>query len=96
MSVCFGAYLLAEAELLNNIEATTHSWGIEGLKKAAPKCQVISNKRFVVSGKIITTAGVTAGIDGALHVVEKTLGKKAADWTANEWDGIQTCWCEEG
>lgn len=86
LSVCFGAFLLARAELLDDIEATTHHWGIENLKKAAPKCKVIAdNKRFVDSGKIISTAGVTAGIDGALHVVERLLGKEAARWTAVEW-----------
>lgn len=85
MSVCFGAMLLAEASLLDGIEATTHHWGIAGLKRAAPKCKVIEGKRFVDSGKIITTAGVTAGIDGALHVVERLLGKEAAKWTADEW-----------
>jgi len=85
MSVCFGAMLLAEAGLLDDIEATTHHWGIEQLKRAAPKCKVVEGKRFAESGKVITTAGVTAGIDGALRVVEKLLGKEAARWTADEW-----------
>jgi transcriptional regulator GlxA family with amidase domain len=42
---------------------------------------------FIVTqhGKIITTAGVTAGIDGALHIVECLLGKEAIRWTAQEW-----------
>jgi transcriptional regulator GlxA family with amidase domain len=39
----------------------------------------------VDSGKVVTTAGVTAGIDGALHVVERVLGKEAAAWTSQEW-----------
>lgn len=85
MSVCYGAILLAEAGLLNDCEATTHHWGLEDLKKAAPKCKVVESKRFVDSGKIITTAGVTAGIDGALHIVERLLGREAAEWTADEW-----------
>jgi transcriptional regulator GlxA family with amidase domain len=85
LSVCMGAFLLAEAGLLDGCEATTHRWGLENLQKAAPKCKVVSNKRFVDNGKIITTAGVTAGIDGALHVVERLCGKKAARWTAEEW-----------
>ena len=45
----------------------------------------MTGKRFVDAGKIITTAGVTAGIDGALHVVERLYGKEAAKWTAEEW-----------
>jgi len=85
MSVCYGAFLLADAGLLNDIEATTHHWGIEDLKSAAPKCKVVKGKRFVDSGNIITTGGVTAGIDGALHIVERLYGKEAAKWAAEEW-----------
>ncbi len=85
LSVCFGAFLLAEAGLLDGKEATTHAWGIDGLKKAAPTCKVVRGRRFVDSGKVVTTAGVTAGIDGALHVVERLLGKEAARWTAEDW-----------
>lgn len=85
MSVCFGAFLLAEAELLDGIKATTHQWGINGLKKSAPKCKVVSDQRFVDSGKIITTAGVTAGIDGAIHVVQRLAGADVAKWTAESW-----------
>ncbi len=85
MSVCMGAFLLAEAKLVDKIEITTHSWGIDGLKRAAPTCKVVSGRRFVDSGKIVTTGGVTAGIDGALHLVERFHGKEAARWTAEEW-----------
>lgn len=85
MSVCYGAFLLADAGLLDGVSATTHHWGIDDLKKAAPKCKVVTEQRFVDAGKIVTTAGVTAGIDGALHVVERVLGKEAARWTAEEW-----------
>jgi transcriptional regulator GlxA family with amidase domain len=85
MSVCMGAFLLADAGLLDDVEATTHHWGIENLRKAAPRCKVVKDRRFVDSGKIVTTAGVTAGIDGALHLVERFHGKEAARWTAEEW-----------
>ena len=85
MSVCYGALVLAEMGLLDGIEATTHHWGIDSLKRAAPKCRVVQDCRFVDSGHVITTAGVTAGIDGALRVVERLLGKEAARWTAEEW-----------
>lgn len=85
MSVCFGALLLADVGLLDGIEATTHHWGLDKLRGNHPKCKVVSDRRVVDSGKIITTGGVTAGIDGALHVVERVLGKEAARWTAEEW-----------
>jgi predicted amidohydrolase/putative intracellular protease/amidase len=85
LSVCYGALLLGEVGLLDGIEATTHHWGIEELKAAVPKCKVVTGHRYVESGKVITTAGVTAGIDGALRVVERVLGVEAARWTAEEW-----------
>lgn len=85
MSVCMGAFLLARAGLLDGIAATTHHWGIDRLRKAAPRCRVVEGERYVDSGRILTTAGVTAGIDGALHVVERLLGAEAARWTAAEW-----------
>ena len=85
MSVCMGAFLLAQAGLLDGIEATTHHWGISSLRRQTPKCKVVEGKRFVDSGKIITTAGVTAGIDGALHVVKRLRGEEGAKWTAEEW-----------
>lgn len=85
MSVCYGALVLADEGLLNDIEATTHHWALDDLKQAAPKCKVVTGQRFVDSGKIITTAGVTAGIDGALRIVERLQGPAAARWAAEEW-----------
>ena len=85
MSVCIGTFLLADAGLLDDHEATTHHWGLNDLKKSAPRCKVVAGKHFVDSGKVLTTAGVTAGIDGALHLVERFHGKNAARWTADEW-----------
>lgn len=85
MSVCMGALLLAKAGLLEGIEATTHHWGLDQLQRLAPTCRVVTGRRFVDAGRIVTTAGVTAGIDGALHVVERLHGAEAAAWTAKEW-----------
>ena len=90
MSVCMGAFLMADAGLLDGVEATTHSWGIKRLQTVAPKCRVVSNQRFTDSGRIITTGGVTAGIDGALHIVERIYGKEAAEWAAGEWMEYRT------
>jgi D-alanyl-D-alanine carboxypeptidase (penicillin-binding protein 5/6) len=82
MSVCTGAFLLAKAGLLDDKEATTHWGSIEALKKSAPKTKVHSDRRYVDNGKVVTCAGVSAGIDGALHVVDRLLGKQAAQDTA--------------
>jgi len=85
LSVCYGAFVLADIGLLEGIEATTHHWGLLDLQKVSPNCKVITGQRFVHSGKVVTSAGVTSGIDAALHVIELQLGKAAAKWTAEEW-----------
>jgi transcriptional regulator GlxA family with amidase domain/YHS domain-containing protein len=78
MSVCTGAAILSKAGLLDGKTATTHSGAIDTLQKLTPKARFISDVRFVEDGKILTTAGVSAGIDGALYVVEKMKGLKEA------------------
>jgi transcriptional regulator GlxA family with amidase domain len=85
LSVCTGAFVLAEAGLLDGLKATTHHFGFDRLKRDYPKVTLVPTERFVDTGKIITAGGVTAGIDAALHVVSRLAGKEAADWTAPEW-----------
>ena len=92
MSVCNGAFLLAKAGLLDGLEATTTAGLIENLKTAAPKTKVVSDKRFVDNGKIITTGGLSSGIDGALRLVEKLDGKGWAQVVAY---GIEYNWQPE-
>lgn len=82
MSVCTGAFLLVESGLLDGKEATTHWSAIESLKQQAPKTTVRENRRFVDNGKVVTAAGVSAGIDAALHVVDRLLGREVAQKTA--------------
>jgi transcriptional regulator GlxA family with amidase domain len=81
-SVCTGAFILGKAGLLDNLTATTFHLSIEDLKKDVPKAKVLKNVRFVDNGKVITTAGISAGIDGALHLVEKVRGIEAAKQVA--------------
>lgn len=93
MSVCTGAFILAKTGLLDGQESTTHWSQLSRLAKAAPNTKVRSKVRFVDSGKIVTTAGVSAGIDGALHLVERLIGHAAAAFTAigmeykGDWKG---------
>jgi transcriptional regulator GlxA family with amidase domain len=82
LSVCTGAFLLARAGLLDGVEATTHWGSIEDLRGTAPKTKVLENLRYVDSGRVVTSAGVSAGIDGALHVVDRLLGRGPALQTA--------------
>lgn len=78
MSVCTGAIILSKAGLLDGKQVTTWYGRIKYLSDITPKATVLANTRFVDNGHIITTAGVSAGIDGALHVVAKLLGEKEA------------------
>jgi transcriptional regulator GlxA family with amidase domain len=77
-SVCTGAFLLARAGLLDGREATTHWSSCSELAERYPSVAVQSDPIFVRSGNVSTSAGVTAGIDLALALVEEDLGPKAA------------------
>jgi transcriptional regulator GlxA family with amidase domain len=81
-SVCTGAYLLAETHLLDGKRATTHWAGIDWLRDNYPAITVLNDTRVVDEGHIITSAGVSAGIDMALHVVARLHGQSVADETA--------------
>ena len=78
VSVCGGAFLLAEAGLLDGKKATTHWRGAETLAKRFPKIDVRPDSIFVKDGNVYTSAGVTAGIDLALALVEEDLGQAMA------------------
>lgn len=82
MSVCTGAFILAKAGLLENKRVTTHWGSTESLSKSLPSATVLEDTRFVDNGSVITTAGVSAGIDGALHFVSRIKGLEAAKRTA--------------
>ena len=82
MSVCNGALLYAKAGLLEGLEVTTHRSALQGLALLEPSAKVFTNRRFVDNGHVLTSAGVAAGIDGALHVVERYSGEESAWKTA--------------
>ncbi len=81
-SVCTGAFVLAEAGILNGKTATTFHSALTTMESDYPKINVRKDVRFVDNGEVITTAGVSAGIDGALHLVAKLQGLNAAKRTA--------------
>ncbi|MEA3430086.1 MAG: DJ-1/PfpI family protein [Nanoarchaeota archaeon] len=70
LSVCTGSLLLAEAGLLDNRKSTTHKGAID-LLKAYSKIQVCENVKYIEDGKIISSAGITAGIDACLSLLDK-------------------------
>jgi transcriptional regulator GlxA family with amidase domain len=82
LSVCTGAALLSKAGLLDGKTVTTFHNFIDELQEMTPKAKVLRNTRYVDNGLIVTTAGVSAGIDGALHVVARLKGTEAAKATA--------------
>jgi hypothetical protein len=70
--------MLANAGLLDGREATTHWGSIERMRKQFPKITVRDDQRVVDAGKVVTSAGVSAGIDGALNVVDRLAGRSIA------------------
>jgi transcriptional regulator GlxA family with amidase domain len=77
-SVCSGAFLLADAGLLEGKRVATHWAGCAELARRHPKCHVESDPIFVHDGNVWTSAGVTAGLDLALALVEQDHGPKLA------------------
>ncbi len=91
MSVCTGAEILAKADMLHGLNVTTWHGFIPALQTMLPTSHVLENTRFVDNGPLITTAGVSAGIDGALHLVSRLKGVNAAKDVAfymeyDKWD----------
>ena len=78
MSVCTGAFILTQAGLTHHKRITSHWRAVDSLQRLDPQAIVLKDKRFVEDGKLLTTAGVSAGIDGALRVVEELRGHDEA------------------
>ena len=78
-SVCTGAFALAQAGILKGKTATTFHLSLDSLEDRFKDTKVVRDVRFVDNGKVITTAGISAGIDGALHFVSKIQGMAAAE-----------------
>lgn len=91
-SVCTGAFLLAKAGVITNQKVTTHWEDIADLKTMFPELEVMENVRWVDEGNRITSGGISAGIDMALHLVSKLASKELAINTARqmEFDWSQT------
>jgi transcriptional regulator GlxA family with amidase domain len=82
LTVCTGAMAPAALGLFDGLTVTTHYGSIDQLQRLAPEARVERGVRFVDNGHLITTAGVSAGIDGSLHLVARLLGRHVADQTA--------------
>jgi transcriptional regulator GlxA family with amidase domain len=82
LTVCTGAFIAGKVGLLDGLDVTTWYAAVPGLAETFPNARVQPGRRFIDNGKVITTAGVSAGIDGSLHLVARTLGRYVANRTA--------------
>jgi transcriptional regulator GlxA family with amidase domain len=78
MCVCAGSVIAAKAGLLRGLECTTHHDHIEELARVEPTAIVHANRLFVEDGRVLTSAGVTAGLDLSLYVIGQQLGNQVA------------------
>ncbi|WP_265523410.1 helix-turn-helix domain-containing protein [Oerskovia flava] len=79
VSICYGAFALADAGLLDGLRATTHWDAAAKLADRHPQITVEPNVLFVDEGSILTSAGAAAGLDLCLHLVRRDLGVSAAN-----------------
>lgn len=85
-SVCTGAFLLARAGLLEGRRATTHWEDIPALRGRFPGIEVHDGPRWIDEGRVVTSGGVSAGMDMSLHLVARLAGRDVALATARQMD----------
>lgn len=85
-AVCTGAFLLAKTGKLAGKQVTTHWEDIDDLKEMFPSVDVLSTLRWVDEGAFVTSAGISAGIDMSLHMVERLHSRELAERTALQLD----------
>lgn len=85
-SVCTGAFLLGKAGLLAGRSATTHWEDVADLRNLLPDTRVREGSRWIDDGDVITSAGISAGLDMSLHLVARLAGRELAVLTARQMD----------
>jgi transcriptional regulator GlxA family with amidase domain len=85
-SVCTGAFLLAKAGLLDGKTVTTHWEDIPDLRAMFPKISVLENQRWVDTGRVVTSGGISAGIDMSLYLVARLVDRELAVRTAHQME----------
>ena len=85
-SVCTGAFLLGQAKLLHGKTITTHWEDVDDFRAMFPDLVVDGSQRWVDTGTIVTSAGISAGIDMSLHLVARLAGEELAVRTARQMD----------
>ena len=85
-SVCTGAVMLGKAGLLDGLQATTHWKALDWFRQTCPSVNILNDQHVVEVGRIITSAGISAGIDMALKVVGRYFGEEIAISTARHME----------
>jgi transcriptional regulator GlxA family with amidase domain len=85
-SVCTGAFLLAQANVLSKQKVTTHWEDIADLRRMFPELNAVEGVRWVDEGDVLTSGGISAGIDMSLHLVSKLAGNDLALRTAKQME----------
>ena len=85
-SVCTGALLLAQTGVLDGLHATTHWEDLDALRALRPAVHVQDGVRWVDQGRIVSSAGIAAGIDMSLHLVQRLHSRELALRTARQMD----------
>ncbi|MEO8753746.1 MAG: DJ-1/PfpI family protein [Casimicrobiaceae bacterium] len=85
-SVCTGSFLLAQAGLLGGRRATTHWRSLQRMRETYPSVSVVTDRHWVEDGNLVTSAGISAGIDMSLRVVARYYGDRVARETARHME----------
>ncbi|TGM87975.1 DJ-1/PfpI family protein [Leptospira bouyouniensis] len=81
ITVCTGVRILSSTKIMDNLEYTTHHDCFDELELISPNAKLNRNTRFTTNGKILTSGGISAGIDLSLHVVERYFGNEIKNKT---------------
>lgn len=76
LSICEGAHLVASTEILNEGKATTHFYGLDELSERRASVTFLHGHRYILSGKVVTSAGVSAGLDATLYLIERMTSSR--------------------
>ncbi len=85
-SVCTGALLLAECGILDDKNATTHWMDLDRLEREYPKVNVIRGVKFVDEGNVLTSGGISAGINMSFHLIKRLFDSEVAQYTAKRME----------
>ena len=87
-SVCTGAFLLAKAGLLGGRRVTTHWEDVDDLQRSFPELTVVRDVPWVDEGELVTSAGISAGLDMSLHLVARLASSELAERTARQMEYV--------